>query len=252
MRATLKEKVRSNPILAGPARAFLERVQPVRRRDRIDHEHLLLLLSFTLREDANCVDVGCNHGSVLQEMIRRAPAGQHVAFEPVPSLAASLRERFPQVQVYQAALSNEAGTAQFTHVVDADGFSGLSDRNLDGHRLEHFDVDVVRLDDVLPVDYPVDFLKMDVEGAELLALQGAERVLREQRPPIWLEHGEDASAHFGATSNDVWDLLCGEYGYELIDTDGRGPLSRAEFSACLGSMWNFLARPPLHAPANPR
>lgn len=34
-----------------------------------------------------------------------------------------------------------------------------------------------RLDDVLPPDDPVDFLKLDIQGAELLALRGAERTL---------------------------------------------------------------------------
>jgi len=34
-----------------------------------------------------------------------------------------------------------------------------------------------RLDDVLPPDEPVDFLKLDIQGAELLALRGAERTL---------------------------------------------------------------------------
>jgi FkbM family methyltransferase len=34
-----------------------------------------------------------------------------------------------------------------------------------------------RLDDVLPPDEPVDFMKLDIQGAELLALRGAERTL---------------------------------------------------------------------------
>lgn len=38
-------------------------------------------------------------------------------------------------------------------------------------------VETRRLDDVLPQDEPVDFLKLDIQGAELLALRGAERTL---------------------------------------------------------------------------
>lgn len=221
---------------------MLEVVKPIRRRDRLDNEHLQLLLAFTLDATSNCIDIGCNHGTVLEDIVRTAPDGVHHAFEPVPSLAADLVRRFPGVTVHQQALSDESTTAQFTHVVDHDGYSGLSDRDLAGHQLEHFDVEVVRLDDVIPADHRIDFIKIDVEGAELQALKGAERILREQHPPIWMEHGEDASSHFGATSGDVWDLLCRDHGYRIMDSDGRGPLTRDEFRACLGSMWNFLCR----------
>jgi hypothetical protein len=67
-------------------------------------------------------------------------------------------------------------------------------------------------------------------------------VLFEHHPPIWLEHGEDASVFYGVRSVDVWDLLCARHGYRIMDADGRGPLSRSDFASCLGRMWNFLAR----------
>lgn len=38
----------------------------------------------TLAADASCVDVGCNVGAILAEILRVAPHGHHYAFEPLP------------------------------------------------------------------------------------------------------------------------------------------------------------------------
>ena len=45
------------------------------------------------------------------------------------------------------------------------------------------EIEVRKLDDMLR-DRKVTFLKMDIEGSELAALRGAERIIREQRPKL--------------------------------------------------------------------
>src|SRR5436309_1457110 len=68
----------------------------------------------------------CIHGgSVLREMVRLAPRGRHVAWEPLPELAARLAEDFPTVEVRAAALSDRGGEREFAHVVDEPGWSGF-------------------------------------------------------------------------------------------------------------------------------
>ena len=53
-------------------------------------------MALTLAEDACCVDVGANVGAVLRHMVEFAPRGRHVAFEPLPELAALLAARVPR------------------------------------------------------------------------------------------------------------------------------------------------------------
>lgn len=229
--------------LAEPARQALQLIQPARRRDRLDNEHLRLLLAFSLKEDANCVDIGCNHGVVLADIVELAPAGVHYAFEPIPVLADELTRRFPNVNIRQIALSDQAGTAEYTHVIDADGLSGLRDRGLgETHSVGRIEVEVGRLDDVLPQDYVPTFIKIDVEGAELQVLQGSLRTLRRHKPALWFEHGHRQAGFYGTTSNDVWDLLCRDLDYRIFDADGVGPYTRAAFDALAGVlMWSFAA-----------
>jgi FkbM family methyltransferase len=151
-----------------------------------------------LRSDGNVVDVGANRGVLLKQLVALAPNGRHVAVEPLPRHAASLRRRFPNVTVYQAALSDVSGTAKFRRVIGVAEHSSLAGIGHDamGRDVEIFDVPVRTLDEIAPD--PVDFLKIDAEQAEYRILKGADRVLS-QRPFIAFE--------LGANQSEVWDLL---------------------------------------------
>jgi hypothetical protein len=59
---------------------------------------------------------------------------------------------------------------------------------------------------------------------------------------LWVEHGRTVDGYRGANSHDLWDLLCGDFGYRIFDADARGPVSREEFWPTGGPMmWNWLA-----------
>src|SRR5215217_2610537 len=143
------------------------------RADIRDTELLVALLEEVLEPDSHCLDVGAHAGSVLREMVRLAPRGRHVAWEPLPAFAARLREEFPAVEVRQAALGAHAGTRAFAHVVDEPGWSGFLARPTPSSSpVEELSVAVERLDDVLPEGVRPAFVKIDVEGAEEEMLRG--------------------------------------------------------------------------------
>jgi FkbM family methyltransferase len=246
---TLKQAIRRAG-LEKPAKAVYRLLSPEYRRfvathgrDLRDNHHLRLLMAYTLQEDANCIDIGCNRGEILEDIVRVAPKGDHHAFEPIPELANDLRRRFPSVHVHDQALSNRTEVREFVHVADADEYSGLHARDLAAkHDLRRFEVEVARLDDVLPDDYDAALIKIDVEGAELQVLEGAVETLERCHPKVWFEHGALSAAWFDATSYDVWDLLCGELRYRIFDAEGDGPLDRQTFASGTGiPMWTYLA-----------
>ena len=213
------------------------------RRDRLDNEHLRLLLAFSLSEDSNCIDVGCHRGEVLAEMLRLAPRGRHIAFEPVPSSYAALAAAFPEADVRHVALSDTDGEAEFVVVPDQPSFSGLRERSYPNEmRTERVKVRTQRLDSALPDGYVPHFVKIDVEGAELQVLEGALETLRRHRPTVWFEHGVGGADHFGTEPADVHRLLTGEIGMRIFDADGGGPYSESEFDAVFTQpMWTFVA-----------
>ncbi|MBA2568146.1 MAG: FkbM family methyltransferase [Actinobacteria bacterium] len=225
-----------------PLRAARRTLKPELRRDHRDNQHLRLLLSFALPEDANCIDVGSHLGDVLEEMLRVAPLGRHIAYEPLPDLHAELVERFPTVDVRAAALSNEAGTATFTHVRTRPGYSGFRERPYPAaEETETITVRVESLDEALPDGYVPFLIKIDVEGAEQQVLEGAMTTLSTHRPTVVFEHGI-AARSYGTKSTTVFDLFA-DAGLRIFDLEGDGPYSRGQFAeACeRGRYWNFVA-----------
>ena len=100
------------------------------------------------------------------------------AFEPEGEMAVKCREllkNFQNVSIINKGLWKEAGCVSF----QSDGvLSTVSEHSDKGNKIP-----VAALDEVLK-DKRVTFIKLDVEGSELEALQGAERIIREQKPKL--------------------------------------------------------------------
>lgn len=217
-----------------------------RVRGRGEDDALRELLRRCLAPDSCCIDVGCHRGAVLREIIRVAPRGRHIAFEPLPHFNRGLRRRFPQVEVRMAALSDQAGQAEFVHVRSRPAFSGLRRQAVTaGDEVETLSVRVERLDDVLPPRYVPRLIKIDVEGNELRVLQGARETLRRHRPIVVLEHGRAALEDYASRPESIHDLLAGEVGLTVSRLGNPAPLDRERFAAVVreGSHWEFVARP---------
>ncbi len=169
------------------------------------------------------MDAGAHSGGVLRDIVRAAPRGRHVAFEPLPHLAGKLRAAFPAVDVHAAALADAAGTATFRHAVGNPGWSSLREREVPGATaIEEIEVPLVRLDDL---GLAPRLVKVDVEGGEVGALRGAVATLREHRPAVVFEHSVD----WGVDPGEVHDLLTAEAGLRVFDLHGNGPLTLAAF-----------------------
>jgi FkbM family methyltransferase len=221
-------------------------VTPAPDREGIDNRVVELLLGFLLREDSNCIDAGANEGRFLSLMVHRAPLGRHFAWEPVPSLAARLRVGFPDVDLHEAALSNESGEAEFLVVPEDPAYSGLRKRSYPGDfHPQPISVRVERLDDELPADYAPTLIKIDVEGAELGVLRGGFETIARSRPVVIFESGLGASDRYGTTPEQIHELVCDGAGLRLFDLDATGPLTRDQFVEIYasGTRWNYVALP---------
>jgi FkbM family methyltransferase len=217
------------------------------RRELRDRQGMSVLLASILRRDGSAIDVGAHSGAVLREILRVAPEGRHIAYEPLPVLARQLTAEFPGVEVRNAALSDTNGSVDFIHVEAAPELSGMRERDYGAYAdtpRTTITVRTERLDDVLPAGFVPDLIKIDVEGAELLVLRGAVETLRRHRPAVVFEHGIGAADRYGYGPEDVYDLLVGDIGLRIFDLDGAGPYPRERFVEIFPEpLWNFLAVP---------
>ncbi len=84
------------------------------------------------------------------------------------------------------------------------------------------DLAEMRLDDLVDRTGVVpDAITIDVEGAELAVLQGAEHTLRHHHPKVWVSVHPDLMAKYGGSPKRLQQFMSGcEYGLgTLLDTD---------------------------------
>lgn len=134
------------------------------------------------------IDGGANVGQFARAAVETYPTAQVVAFEPLPEVFAQLKANIgdhPRVQLVHSALGDSEGTLAFHQTTYSLSSSALPLH--DNHR-EHFpdvaplqtiEVPVGRLDRLLQDVKltPSVLLKLDLQGYELIALQGAKHVL---------------------------------------------------------------------------
>ena len=167
-----------------------------------------------VRDGANVWDVGANCGTFIFSCDH---AAKRVAVEPDPFLCGLIGQSAERnglaVTCYQAAVGGRSGTARLViakrgrssnHLADVEGST-----QADGDRA-FLDVRLMTLDELLDAEGRPDFVKIDVEGAELILLRSASRLLA-TRPTLFIEV-------FGANAPECRALLTAA-GYELREGD---------------------------------
>jgi FkbM family methyltransferase len=173
-------------------------------------------------------DVGANIGHMTSVLaVRAGVSGQVHAFEPHPDVHPQLHANIQSwkslpnlapIHLHAIALSNHTGSATLFDAPDTSINCGL------GSLLEHhgmtrrFSIQTAQLDQLLAPSQSIQFLKLDVEGAEISVLEGARQSLAQGRirDILFEDHrdGDSPTARFLAT-----------HGYHLfsIGVQLRGP-----------------------------
>ncbi|MEP6660956.1 MAG: FkbM family methyltransferase [Acidimicrobiales bacterium] len=180
--------------------------------------HVLTALGRALRPDSVCLDIGANIGVVTVFLARHCPAGSVHAFEPSATTFSYLAtnvaaNRLTNVITHQLGVYDRTTTLHLSVHPTHPGGAFVSETDIREGTGET--ISVVALDEWLPavgIDR-VDVVKIDVEGAELRALRGAENLLRRHRPVLIVECNPLPLRRFqNATAADMIDLLHEIYG----------------------------------------
>ncbi|HET8923500.1 MAG TPA: FkbM family methyltransferase [Candidatus Acidoferrum sp.] len=183
-----------------------------------------------LRPGMTAIDIGAHHGLYTLLLSKCVGSkGRVMAFEPSPRERERLKKhlrwnRCSNVELVPCALGEERGEADLFLVEGSqDWCNSLRPPAVD-QPTETVRVSVRRLDDALAEReiVKVDFVKLDVEGAELPVLHGAMRLLRgELRPAILAEVEDHRTLPWGYPAREILQFLIRlDYRWFAIATKG--------------------------------
>lgn len=164
-------------------------------------------------------DVGGNLGYFAFTAAVQSNGGRIAVFEPDLFLCYLLRkstEANPDlaIDIFPLAVSNRDGVAQFNIAERARSTNFLAEASgstQTGGVLRTLSVPTIRLDGFMQ-HYPApDFVKIDVEGAENLVIEGMQQILKEKKPAMLCE-----------VSAENLDYVCNTltgHGYQLFDAN---------------------------------
>ncbi|MCX8491315.1 MAG: FkbM family methyltransferase, partial [Cyclobacteriaceae bacterium] len=162
------------------------------------HEYReFLFLNKFLKEDMVGVDVGANLGEYTLFMAKRLRKGRIFSFEPLENIRTQLIANiklndFKQVEVFGYGLSDRKEQMEI-HEID-NPHEGLATTYLGSRKSKAtFLIQLDSLDSVFPTfnTSRIDFLKLDIEGGELKALQGGQSTIGRFRPYVMIEINEE-------------------------------------------------------------
>jgi FkbM family methyltransferase len=202
------------------------------------------LIRFAPLSDA-LIDIGCNRGVFSDHFDAISPGKSMFLVEPIHTLAQDLQKKYSQrenTKIYQCAVSNSEGSAEF-FVTANDGQSSsllkLGNRHLkaspDAVEVESLTVKVNTVDNLFKSEkFSSALLKIDVQGHELTAFNGAIQVLK-RTLAIHIEISTQSLYNGDSIGHEIWSFL-DEKGFQLYgidpwfrDAKANGELLQADF-----------------------
>ena len=171
-------------------------------------------------------DVGANVGYFSLLVAARCDGSHIHAFEPNPPIAALLEQSVAlnglahRVCIHRLAVGDQPGILPFRLHENNTGHSRLSADGAPGD----IEVPVIVWDEWWPLTRPeprIHCVKMDIEGAELLALRGMKEFLQRQKPALVVEGYDHQLREFGSTAAGLKQWIL-DLGYrEARPADGN-------------------------------
>lgn len=192
--------------------------------ERLQHMHA------NIRPGDVVYDIGAEHGDISGLCASWAgPEGGVVLVEPSPGYWPSIRAIFEANGLgdplfcwagFASDVTVEAPAQMDSGVLLTGGWPRCSRGPIQGDAgfrtvwERGHDTPQARIDDLVVWSKPPDVITMDIEGAELLALRGAQKTLETFRPLVYVSvHPDDFMAPYGYNQADLWEFVAG-LGYE--------------------------------------
>lgn len=197
------------------------RVAPIESLNFLDYETTESAMIMRLVGPEDCViDIGANMGWYSINIAKKYPNSKIYAFEPIPKTYHYLSENISlncvtNIEAFPFGLSNEKNDLVFYFYPEGGvnaSIANVSERE----DVELINCHVETLDDVVEQKkLKIDFIKCDVEGAELFAFKGGIESIKRDKPIVFTEMLRKWSAKFDYHPNEIIQMFS-DVGYECF------------------------------------
>ena len=170
------------------------------------------MIARLMENDFTVWDIGGNVGWHAINLAKSFPRARILAFEPIPSTFEQLKKNVAlngtsNVSLYNFGFSNKSEVLNFYFYPECSG--NASSMNLSQKAsVRTLRCPVKTIDEFAEEEcLKVDFIKCDVEGAELFVFQGGLKTLGRDKPVIFAEMVRKWSAKFNYHPNRIIELL---------------------------------------------
>lgn len=204
---------------------------------RLVEEKEMNLLPLIVKEGDTVIDIGANYAYYCERLSKLVGnSGTVHAFEPIPftyEVCAMIVKKLnlKNVNLYNKGVSDKTMTVEFSvPKLDFGGISAgqahISGRTIDvDKKKDYYNFDseekvqceVVDLDSFLGDKISnLSFVKIDIEGAEYMALKGMEKMIQIHKPILLLEIQPTFLKGFNIDESDFKSYLTSDLGYQLF------------------------------------
>ncbi len=177
-----------------------------------------------IKDGTVVLDVGANYGQMSVCFSKLNQKGTVYSFEAEPYIASILQKNVlandcTNVKIITGAVYNETGKKLIFPEPDFIRFISYGSYGIDPNAKEGRTVESITIDS-LNIAEPISFLKVDIQGSDLFALQGARETILRNKMPILFEFEEQFQAEFHTSFNDYADFVRSiNYRFEKIILD---------------------------------
>lgn len=193
--------------------------------DREEIEFVNYVYKNTKKNNLTVFDVGCNRGLYIDLFLGENIESEIHCFEPIVSLFNNLNNKYgnkKNIKLNNICLSDKNGEVTFHELTNpsTDGCSSIVERPVFKQRnwnYKSYEVKSKTIDSYCEENNinHIDYLKIDVEGAEFLVLKGCEKMLNKQTIDfIQFEYGNTFS-DANVKLLDVYNLIK-KYSYNIF------------------------------------
>lgn len=129
------------------------------------------------------IDIGTNEGNFLEYLSSQFQFKKIICFEPIKELANNLKNKFPEVEVNNSALSNKKTKKKFFQY-KISSQSSIYKQNDTFKSLKElkkiYKIDTISFDQKFNKNKKIDFCKIDVQGEEMNVLKGMKLNLKKK------------------------------------------------------------------------